>query len=394
MKRYLIVHYSEIGLKGANADYFVDKLRNFMRLKLEQRFKTNYILKHSLRRLIALLPENFVEKDYVDLLSKIPGIKNFKFVYEGAVGVDELSPQIWANLPQEILKSDNPPKTFKVSVKRSMTLPLKSFEVARDIGAYLLESGLDLKVNLKNPEFVVDVEFFNNHGYFSFQKYDGQGGFPPGSQSKLISLISSGFDSPVAAYLMMRRGARIIFTHFHGYPYTDKDEMEQVKEIVKTLSVYQLSTKLYLIPFGKFQKAIGTNLDIPGKLRTVLYRRMMLMVSQEIAKMEEAKGIVTGDNYGQVASQTPENIFAIHDASSIPLFQPLISFDKEDIIRVAERIGTSDISKLPCKDSCTMFMPKSPELKARVSELRKIEEKLPIQDWIKELIEQAEIINL
>ena len=392
MKRYLIVHYGEIGLKGANVDYFVEKLCSFMKLKLEKKFQAKFVFKHSLRRLMALLPDNFVEKDYVELLSKISGIKNFKFVYEGPSSIEELSAEIWKNLPGDIFESENPPKSFKVEVKRSMLLPLKSFEAARDIGAYLLENGINLKVSLKHPEFVVDVEFFNNHGYFSFKKYAGPGGFPTGSQSKLISLISSGFDSPVAAYFMMRRGARVIFVHFHGYPYTDKDEMEQVKDIVKILSDYQLSTRLYLVPFGEFQKAIGTNLEIPGKLRTVLYRRMMLMVAQQLAKKEGAKGLITGDNYGQVASQTPENIFAIHDASSIPLFQPLIAFDKEDIIRVAEKIGTAEVSKLPCKDSCTMFMPKSPELRARVSELRGIEQNFAADDWVSKLVEQVEIL--
>lgn len=380
MKRLLIVHYGEIGLKGANKDYFVKKLKKAVKMRLEKRFRRTFSVWYTLGRLLVDLPERFNEEKYVEVLSRIFGIKNFKFVRIGSTKIEKISEQIWKNMP----KFEMSPENFRVKVKRSMELPYKSVEAERKIGALLLDKGLDLKVKLKNSDFIVDVEFFNNNGYFSYRTYQGQGGFPPNSQGKLVSLISAGIDSPVASFQMMRRGARVIFVHFHGYPYTDKEEMNQTKEIVEILSKYQFDTKLYLIPFGKIQKAIAVNKDVPAKPRTVIYRRMMLRIAEAIAKKEKAKGLITGDNYGQVASQTPENMFAIHDASKIPLFQPLIGFDKEDIIKIAEKIGTFEISKLPCKDSCSMFMPKHPELKANIHDLRIYEEKLPLNDWVKQ----------
>lgn len=357
-------------------------------MRLEKKFRETFSVKYTLGRLLVELPEKFKEDEYVDVLSKIFGIKNFKFTYIGSTKVNKIGAQIWENMP----KFEKKPNDFRVKVKRSMDLPYKSIEAEREIGAILLENGIDMKVKLKNPEFVADVELFNDNGYFSYKTYRGQGGLSPNSQGKLVSLISSGIDSPVASFQMMRRGARVVFVHFHGYPYTDKDEMHQSKEIVGILSEYQFDTKMYLIPFGKIQKEIAVNSDVPAKVRTVLYRRLMLRIAESIAKKERAKGLITGDNYGQVASQTPENMFAIHEASSIPLFQPLISLDKEDIIRIAEEIETFEISKLPCKDSCSMFMPKHPELKANIYDLHKIEEHLPIDDWISNSIEESEIV--
>jgi thiamine biosynthesis protein ThiI len=380
MKRSLIIHYGEIGLKGANKDYFVKKLRKAVKMRLEKRFRKVFDVRYTLGRILVDLPERFNEEKYAEVLGRIFGIKNFKFTYVGNVKIEKLAEQIWKKMP----KFEKSPENFRVKVKRSMKLPYKSVEAEREIGALLLDKGLDLKVKLKDSDFIIDVEFFNNQGYFSYCTYRGYGGFPSNSQGKLVSLISSGIDSPVASFSMMRRGARVIFVHFHGYPYTDKEEMNQTKEIVEILSKYQFDTKLYLIPFGKIQKAIAMNKDVPAKPRTVIYRRMMLRIAEAIAKKEKAKGLITGDNYGQVASQTPENMFAIHDASKIPVFQPLIGFDKEDIIKIAEKIGTFEISKLPCKDSCSMFMPKHPELKANVHDLRIYEEKLPLDDWVKQ----------
>ncbi len=393
MKRCLIIHYSEIGIKKGHTDYFVKKLVKRVRVKLEKSFSQNFVIKHSLRRLIVALPEDFEEKEYVKVLSRIFGIENFKFTYEGSLDVEELAKEIWNELQREMVVWE--PKSFRVKVKRSMTLPsdLKSVEVERKVGALLISAGLKLPVDLKAPDLLVDIEFFNEKGFFSFKKHAGAGGMPANSQGKVVSLMSSGIDSPVASYLMMRRGARVIFTHFHGYPYTDKDEMEQVQDLVKILSDYQFDTKLYLFPFGKLQKEIGTTLEIPGKVRTILYRRLMLRVAEAVAWKEGAKGLVSGDSLGQVASQTIENMLAIHEASSIPLFQPLIAFDKQQIVEIAERIGTYDISKLPCKDSCTMFMSKHPELKAKVKDLREYEKLLPIEEWITQMMEEASVIN-
>ncbi len=387
MKRCLLIHYGEIGLKLGNKDYFVSKLMRNIKTKLKENFGRNFFVEHTLDRFLIPLDDDFEEAKYVSVLNKIFGIRNFSFVFVGSLDVEKLADEIWDSLQSEI--GTDGPQTFRVTVKRSMKMPLNSMEMERKIGALLLSKGLDMKVKLKNPDFVVNVEFFNEHGYFSFKKYEGPGGLSSGTQGKLIATLSAGIDSPVAAYKMMRRGARVIFVHFHGYPYTDKDEMEQVEELVEILSEYQEGTKLYLVPFGFIQKSISTNTDVPARVRTILYRRMMLRIAEKICFKQRAKGIVTGDNFGQVASQTPENIFAIHAVTTVPLFQPLIGCDKEEIIEIAKRIGTFEISKLPCKESCTMFMPKSPELRANIKELEGCEKNLPLEEWIKKALEEA-----
>jgi len=395
MKRFIIIHYGEIGLKGANFEYFKEKLRKRIKFKLENKFHHTFDVVHVLRRFLIALPEGFnpsVDQDlYVELLRKIFAIKNFMFVYEGAIDLNILGNEIWSNLDENTLLLPSDRKTFCVRCKRSMDLSFRSIDAERQLGAVLLKSGIDLKVKMKNPDLLVNVEFFNGHSYFAYAVYKGVGGLSGNSQSKLVSLMSSGIDSPVASYRMMRRGARVIFAHFHGYPYTGSDEMEQVEDLVEILSDYQFDTKLYMLPFGQVQKEISLNDKIPDKVRTVLYRRLMFRIAELIAKKEGAKGLITGDSYGQVASQTPNNLFAVHDASSIPVFQPLISFDKEEIITISKEIGTFEISKQECKESCTVFAPASPELKADVYDMREYESFLDVDYWVKKIFDEADV---
>lgn len=388
MERYIIIHYGEIGLKMSNKDYFVNKLVKRIKTVLEKKFKLTFVVKHVLSRIMVRLPREFDEEKYAVLIGRVFGIKNFRFVYEGCVDVEGLGAQIWENMPTELLEKA---EHFCVRVKRAMILPFKSFDAERELGALLLDKGLDRRVRLKNPDMQIDVEYFNEHGYFSYKKYTGAGGLSPNSQGKLVCLMSSGIDSPVAAYRMMRRGVRVIFVHFHAYPYSDKEEMEQVQDLVEILSDYQFDTKLYLVPFGEFQKAVSSCSDIPGKIRTVLYRRMMLRIAEAIGKKDSAYGLITGDSLGQVASQTPENMFAIHAASKFPLYQPLIGYDKEEVINISKAIGAFEVSKLACKDSCSMFMPKVPEVRADIYDVEKYEKSLPISEWIEKALKESEV---
>lgn len=389
MKRYLLVHYGEIGLKGSNLQYFLKKLRMMIRNKLQKEFRKAFSIKHVLGRFMILLDEPFDQEKYVNILSKICGVSNFHFVYEGALDFEELGGQIWEKM--EGFTSDC--KTFVVRTKRSQLLECSSCESEAKLGAILLKKGLNKKAKMKGADLEINVEFFNEHGYFSYKKYEGTCGMPSNSGSKLVCMISGGIDSPVAAYRMMRRGARVIFVHFTGYPYTDQEEVEHVKEIVDILSGYQFHTKLYVIPFGKIQKTIATTLEIPGKLRVLLYRRMMMRIAEQISMKNEAKGVITGDSFGQVASQTAENIFAIHEVSKIPVYQPLIAYDKDEITREAEEIGTYEISKLPCKDTCSMFSPKHPEIKGNVKDLVEAEKFMDVRGMVKEALSGKELVS-
>ncbi len=387
MKKCIIIHYGEIALKKGNKQYFVDKLKKSLRDRLQKHFHKSFSVYTFLSRLMIPLKEDFDENELISIIEKIPGIKNFGFFYEGSIDFKNLADEIMKNLPQ------NTAETFVVRVKRSQAMKKSSVQTERDLGALLLQKGIDKKVKMVDADLEISIEFFSNHGYFTYKKYEGAGGLPPGSESKLVSLISAGIDSPVASYKMMRRGARIIFVHFHAYPYSDQQEMEHVKDLVSILSGYQFNTKLYLVPFGEIQKQIATNLKIPAKYRVVLYRRMMMRIAQRIVFRNSAKGLVTGESYGQVASQTPENMMAISAICDVPVYRPLIAMDKEDIVNSAEKIGTFEISKLPCKDTCAMFNPKHPVLNAKAEECEQLEENLPVLDMVKTAFKQMEIID-
>ncbi len=389
MKKYLLIHYSEIGLKGANKEYFIGKLRKQLKEKLEGAFKKTFVVKQPLGRIMIELDGQVDEEKYVKVVERVFGIKNFMFVNEGSIDLEKLGKEVWDNMPS----FEEKPETFRVKVKRSQTVPYKSIEAEREIGAVLLRDGIDMKVKMKGAEFVVNIELFNEHSYYAYRKYDGAGGLSANTGSKLIATISSGFDSPVAAYRMMRRGARIIFVHFHAVPYIDDTEIGLVKDLVKILGEYQFDTKLYLVPYGQIQEKISINDKIPAKIRTVLYRRFMLQIAEKIARKEKAKGIVTGDNFGQVASQTPENLFVINEASKIPVYRPLIAYDKEDIIKIARKIGTHDASSIQVADPCTRYAPKHPEIKANLRDVQEWEALLDVEEWVEEAVKEAEIVT-
>jgi len=214
------------------------------------------------------------------------------------------------------------------------------------------------------------------------------GGLPVGVSGKAISLLSGGIDSPVASFLAMKRGLNLIFLHFHALPYTDKASVEKVKKIVEILKKFQSKLKLYLIPFAKIQKEIL--LKTPSSLRVIFYRRMMLRIAEKIAEKEKVKAIITGENLGQVASQTLENLKVIEKATKLLVLRPLIGEDKLEIIEKAKKIGTYDISILPHQDCCSRFVPEHPETKANLEIVEKAERKLKVEDLIKKALTNLE----
>jgi thiamine biosynthesis protein ThiI len=264
---------------------------------------------------------------------------------------------------------------------------LTSPEINRQLGAAVKENS-GARVDLSHAELTVFVEILPRDAFFGFHKIPGPGGLPVGASGRLVSLISGGIDSPVAAYRMMQRGCRLIFVHFHSAPYLDKTSQEKVRKLVSELTRHQFQSRLYLVPFGEIQRQIVAAVNRP--LRVVLYRRMMLRIAEAVARGEKAKALVTGESLGQVASQTLENMAVIQQAAALPILRPLVGMDKQEIIDQSRRIGTFDISSMPDQDCCQLFVPKHPATKAKLREVEEAESSLEIDQLTRLGIDNAE----
>jgi len=374
--KFVICHYSEIGLKGKNRKFFEEKLVNNIKKKLsESSYKK--VRRISGRILVEL--EEGTEEEVKNNLKKVFGIASFSFAVNCEQKIEEIK-----KTGSNILKEEKF-KTFRISTKRSeKSFYLNSQEINEKVGEWILEKIDKAKVNLEKPDITLFIEIVENYSFLYLEKVKGLGGLPVGSSGKVVSLLSGGIDSPVASFLIQGRGSRVIFLHFHAYPFASKESIEKVEKLAEILNEYQLESKLYLVPFSEIQKEIL--LKTKEKFRVILYRRFMFRIAEQIARKEKAKGLVTGESLGQVASQTLENIGAIEEVVSLPVLRPLIAKDKEEIIKKAEEIGSYKISILPHQDCCSRFLPKHPETKSRIEEVTKEEKKLDVQKLIKETI--------
>jgi tRNA uracil 4-sulfurtransferase len=235
-------------------------------------------------------------------------------------------------------------------------------------------------VDLTRPSLVIWIEIVPGEAFYHFRKQPGPGGLPVGTSGRVVVLLSGGIDSPVAAWRMMRRGSHATFVHFHSYPFLSRTSQEKARDLARLLTRYQLRSRLYLVPFGELQRQI--TLSVPGPLRVVVYRRMMLRIAERIARRVHAQALVTGEVVGQVASQTLENMTVIGAASRLPLLRPLIGMDKEEITAEAERLGTYPISIVPDEDCCTLFTPRHPATRARARSVELAESTLPIDGMV------------
>ena len=246
-------------------------------------------------------------------------------------------------------------------------------------------------VNLKTPDLNIIIELLKNKSYVGFDKINGYSGLPANCQEKAVSLISSGIDSPVASFEMIKRGVKISYVHFHSYPAVNQQSIENVKKLLKILSNYQLQSTLFLVPLLEIQQAIMQT--IPDKYWVIFFRRYMIKISSHIANTINAVALITGDSIGQVASQTLSNIRAISSISQLPIIRPLSGYNKEDIINKAKDIGTYDISIEPYEDCCSFFVPPHPETKAKLDRIESIDKTLSINDIYNKTITNIEKIQ-
>lgn len=381
----ILIHYSEIGLKKGNRKYFEQKLSQNILTAVGDLLTGN--LKIDYGRFILYLREKSPVEEIVARLKKVMGIAYFSLAYDGDIDVEVLKEEVFDKLKN--VEFD----TFCIQTRRSdKSFPFTSIQVNQIVGARI-HTGLNKPVKIKNPDLKCNIEIFNNQVFYFFERFEGRRGLPVGSSGRVVSLLSSGIDSPVASYQMMKRGCRIIYVHFHSFPMTDKASYHNAIKLAKNLTTYQYSTKMYLVPLIKIQESIILN--APAKLRLILYRRMMLRIAETIAKRERAKALVTGESVGQVASQTLENIVAISEVVSMPILRPLIGLDKDEIIEKARKIDTFKISTEPYDDCCSYLVPENPETKAKVFEVQAAEDKLENwQELINQAINEVEIVKM
>lgn len=374
---HILVHYNEIALKGRNRPFFENALM--------QNIKNSFIntCKADVRRMPGRILVSFKKatdaKNGVVCLRNIFGISSFS---PALIAKSEL-----ADIKKKALKtlfSVGKTKSFKVATRREYKQFVKnSMEVSSDVGAYLLKNS-GVKVDVKRPATVVSIEILKDKSYIYSQKIKGLGGLPVGVSGKVISLISGGIDSPVASYLMMKRGALPEFIHFHSYPHTDKASIEKVSEILYILSKYKKGLRVYFAPIIDFQKEVLKKAD--ARYRVILYRRLMYRVAEELAGQIGAKAICSGDSLGQVASQTLENMGVIGYGIDLPILRPLVGFDKEDIIKIARDIGTFDLSTEPHGDCCSIFLPQNPATKSRIEDILREEKKIGMVRWVEKCL--------
>lgn len=385
---HIIIHYDEITLKGRNRSFFENALvANIMDFFNDRNVSYEKIYKNGGKIVVDINIDFDVEQAKMqkikEILKYIPGISNFYF----AVSEEKDMEKINKKTVELLSPSDkiNKYKTFKIEARRSdKKFEFKSPEINARAGKYVLEN-TGFKVDVRNPDLEIVIDIENEKCFIYFEKTKGIGGLPVGTAGNLVSLISGGIDSPVASCMMMKRGARIIFVHFKNRTARGaEDGMDKIKSLIEALNKFQRRSKLYTIPFDEFQKEIIAN--IPSKNRMIIYRRFMLKTAEMIAKKENAKGIVMGDSVGQVASQTLENINAAYSAANFPVFTPLIGTNKQEIIDMAKKIGTYEISIIPYSDCCSLLAAKHPETKARPEEIISQEKNLEIDVAIKKIL--------
>lgn len=383
--RVCLVHYHEIGLKGNNRARFERILMDNIKAALAA-FSVATIARISGHILVTFSVSGEAERAF-PLIAKVPGVARVSLAFH-----TNREPSEYCAAAIKALEEFGDFNSFKVVARRSNTdYELTSMDLNRQVGEVLCNAFPDKKVLMKGCDAQVHVLVVQGSVYVYARTERGVGGLPQGSAGKVVTLLSSGIDSPVATWLLARRGAVPVPVHFSGRPQTADTSEYLCQDIIQALSPCVQVGRLYVIPFGDCQREIS--IACPSDLRVIMYRRVMYAVAERIAKLEGAKALVTGESLGQVASQTLENIMAVNEVVDIPVFRPLIGSDKQEIIARAEQIGTYDISTQAAPDCCTLFMPRRPETHAKLDEVHEAWEMFDHDAMIQQLVDAAEYID-
>ncbi len=352
----VLIHGDEINLKGGNQPLFYRTLIKNLKL----------LFPHcNARRISGGLWISGVGEDDFGALSKVPGIANFSPAF--------LAPNVWESILQTLdtIKFSQTIKSFRVTASRSYkSYPLSSAELDKKIGAYL-QKKYGWKVDLTNFDLEIKIDIHKDEAVIRYQNYAGSGGLPTGTAGRVLVLLSGGIDSPVAAYQMMKRGAEVSLIHFQNQTSATDGSAQKIFDLSKVLARYQPNVRLFLVPFADLQRAIIMN--IPSPYRMILTRRLMFKIAARAARAHGCLALATGDSLGQVASQTLENLTVIYEATPLLKLAPLIGANKMEIVDLAKKIGTLEISTRPYDDCCSMFVAKHPATGANLAEVLNLE---------------------
>ncbi|MCF0138311.1 MAG: tRNA 4-thiouridine(8) synthase ThiI [Oscillospiraceae bacterium] len=378
MNDIILLKLGEIVLKGLNRRSFEQKLMNNIKFRLQ---KIGSFRSYLMQSTVYIEPaDEFADMDAAfEAMTRVFGIASVN----RAAGCEK-EPEAIARLAIEYLREDMlSAASFKVEAKRSdKRFPLTSIQLSQYVGGELAEAYPQCRVDVHEPELTVHVEVRDLAAYVHAAPTPGAGGMPVGSNGVGVTLLSGGIDSPVSTYMIAKRGVRLIPVHFFSFPYTSQQAKDKVVELAELLTAYCGRMTIEVVPFTHIQEEIRDK--CPEEYFTLIMRRFMMRIAQRIAEANGARAIVTGENLGQVASQTMEAMASTQAVTELPVLQPLIGMDKEEIVRIARKIGTFETSILPYEDCCTVFTPKHPKTKPKLHEVAEIESALDIEALVDE----------
>lgn len=378
---HIMIRFGELSTKGKNKKDFIrtlaENVKNALKDWPELSFDTRY--DH-----IYVGLNNLDYHPIIERLQDVSGIHALSLVYRCSKEIEDMKESALNLIKEE------EGKTFKVKVKRGdKTYPIISDEITRIVASHILRNTEHLKVDVHNPDILLSIEVRQEAAYIFCKTYLGAGGYPLGVGGKTMHMLSGGIDSPVAAYLMMKRGVSIECIHFASPPYTQMGVIYKLEDLLKVLTRYQPRIRLHIVPFTKIQEAIYDN--APESYCITLMRRMMFRLADALSKRRKCPVISSGESIGQVASQTLQSMHVINAVTNTPVIRPLATTDKLEIIKISKKIGTYDISIRPYEDCCTIFTPKAPKTMPHMDEVEEFEKKFDYESMIKDAINNVEV---
>lgn len=380
----ILIRYGELSTKGRNKNEFIRRLRDNIRYSFNDLPPLE--IRTERDRMFITIENKEMMNELLTRLPKVFGIQSFSPVAACNKDLDDI--KVLSAEVMELFK--NQEITFKVEVKRTdKEFPIESHGIQREIGGYVLSRYQNLTAKMKKPDVELRIEVRHDAVYVMAQVIAGAGGMPVGSNGKSLLMLSGGIDSPVAGYLMMKRGVRLEAVHFFSPPYTSQNSLQKVKDLANELTKFGASIRLHIIPFTEIQVKIKE--QVPENISMTSTRRMMLRVADKVREEIDALAIITGESLGQVASQTLESLTAINEVTNTPILRPLISSDKLEIIEIAREIDTYETSIQPYEDCCTIFTPSNPKTKPKLEKVVHYESYVDFEELINRAVQNREV---